>query len=64
MTQKRYVEFCGELKWETDQAYLVFDGSHEIWLPKSKTKARQLRACFNEWEFIVPAWLAREKGII
>ena len=32
------IEFYGEIKRETDKAYLVFDGINEIWLPKSQVK--------------------------
>jgi len=57
------VEFCGELRWETDAAYLVFDGINEVWLPKSQIQdSRQIKG--SDWEFIIPEWLAKEKGII
>ena len=59
------VEFCGEIKHETDAAYLVFDGQNEIWLPKSQIKEkRQLDQKNNDFEFKIPEWLAIEKGIV
>lgn len=60
------VEFCGELRHETDNAYLVYDGADEVWIPKSQCReAKKVggkRSC--DWEFIIPEWLAIEKGII
>lgn len=59
------VEFCGELKHETDGAYLVSDGINDIWLPKSQVKEfRQLNRKGIDYEFVIPEWLAMEKGII
>ena len=57
------VEFCGELRHETDRAYLVFDGLNEVWLPKSQVQDhRQIKG--SDYEFVIPEWLAIEKGII
>ena len=60
------IEFCCELKYETDKAYCVHDGINEFWIPKSQCQeARQIggkQSC--DWEFTIPEWLAREKGII
>ena len=57
------VEFCGEIKHETDKAYLVYDGENEVWIPKS-----QIQDCHcvsgSNLEFTTPEWLAEEKGII
>jgi len=57
------VEFCGTLKWETEAAYLVYDGANEIWIPKSQIQDSH---CIkgDDWEFVIPEWLAEEKGII
>jgi len=60
-----HYEFCGEIRHETGGAYLVFDGANEIWIPKSQVQeCRQLSAKSNDFEFIIPTWLAIEKGII
>ena len=65
MAQYDPVEFCGEIKHETDYAYLVFDGANEVWIPKSQVQeCRQLNPRCNDFEFIIPEWLAIEKGII
>lgn len=59
------VEFYGEVRHESDLAYLVFDGATEVWLPKSHViDYRQVDARRRGYEFIIPAWLAKEKGII
>jgi hypothetical protein len=29
------IDVAGELRRETDRAYLIFDGTKEVWLPKS-----------------------------
>ena len=29
------IVIAGELRRETERAYLVFDGTNEVWLPKS-----------------------------
>ena len=59
-------EFCGELRHETDNAYLVYDGADGVWIPKSQCqevkKVGGKRSC--DWGFIIPEWLAIEKGII
>lgn len=52
------IEFSGKLKRETEKAFLVFDGINSHWLPKSQCD--KLRKDL----FLVPAWLAKEKGII
>ena len=57
------VEFCGDLKYETEKAYLVFDGINEVWIPKSQVQESRLISGIA-WEFTIPQWLAKEKGII
>ena len=56
-------EFCGEVKWETEKALLVYDGAEEVWLPKSQIMDKKEISPGN-WEFTIPRWLAEEKGII
>lgn len=59
------IEFFGEMKSETKGAYLVSDGINEVWLPKSQVKEmRQLGSRGDEYEFKIPEWLAKKKGII
>jgi hypothetical protein len=52
------VDIAGELRHETERAYLVFDGSKEVWLPKSQVENN------GDGTFAMPEWLAFEKGLI
>jgi hypothetical protein len=60
------VVFCGEIKHETAMAYLIFDGLNEVWIPKSQLTAEPCKIGLNgnNFEFVIPEWLAKEKGII
>ena len=67
----KLIDIAAELRHETDKAYLVYDGRSEIkkgdtapselriWLPKSQVE-------YNEHDkiFVMPEWLALEKGFI
>jgi len=57
------VEFCGEIKNESDLAYMVYDGDSITWIPKSQVM--KLKPVKNS-DFIItiPEWLAIEKGIV
>jgi hypothetical protein len=53
------IEIAGELRHETDKAYLLFDGDKEVWIAKS----------LGEWDehsktMQMPEWLAHSKGLI
>ena len=53
------IEIAGELRHETDKAYLLFDGDKEVWVPKSH----------GEWDersktMQIPEWMAHSKGLI
>ena len=65
----RTVELILALKTETSAAYLVYDGEEAdaVWLPKSQVE--QGRSIGQDgmnsvYEFIVPEWLAQDKGLI
>ena len=65
MSRNDPVEFCGEIRHETDFAYLVYDGVNEVWIPKSQIQeCRQINTKGNDFEIIIPEWLAIEKGVI
>jgi len=65
MSGKDPIEFCGEVKHETDGAYLVHDGENDVWLPKSQIQEKtEINKRQNAWQFTIPEWLAIEKGII
>lgn len=53
------VDIAGELRHQTDDAYLVFDGKQKVWLPKSLVEHDEA-----EGTFAMPEWLATEKGLI
>lgn len=61
------IEFGGTVERETDKAFLVSDGINEMWIPKSQIiKARRIggSASHHDFEFVLPEWLAKDKGII
>jgi hypothetical protein len=53
------IEIAGELRHETEKAYLLFDGDKEVWIPKN----------IGEWDahsktMQMPEWFALQKGLI
>lgn len=56
MAMSKYdpIEFCGELRHESEKAYLVFDGKSEVWIPKSQVQDCHQIGRGNEWEFVIP----------
>ena len=63
-TKTETVEFCGELKHPTPGAYLVSDGIHEEWLPRSQVISMRRIGIGDDFVFVIPYWLAKKKGII
>jgi hypothetical protein len=57
------VEFYGEVKHETNAAYLISDGADEFWIPKSQIVEME-KISGLDYKFEIPEWLAREKGVI
>lgn len=60
-TNHDLIDISGELSppYETEKAYHFYDGTREVWLPKSQV----------EWDKIdkimtMPEWLALEKELI
>jgi hypothetical protein len=53
------VDIAGELRRETDRAFLIFDGTKEVWLPKSLVEHDA-----QDGTFAMPEWLALDKGLI
>lgn len=52
------VDIAGQVRGETAKAFRFFDGSKEVWLPKS----------LCEWDasdgtMAMPEWLAQDKGL-
>lgn len=52
------VDIAGELRHETDKAFLIFDGDKEVWLPKSQVENN------DDGTFAMPEWLAKDNGLI
>jgi len=52
-----------ELKMETGKAWLVSDGMHEAWLPKSQCELEKVRDK-HLWMLTAPEWLLHDKGLI
>lgn len=63
MSSLETFRFYGTLASETLRALLVHDGVENIWLPRSQVKSmRQIRD--TDYEFVIPYWLAKKKGIL
>lgn len=63
MGKTETIQFFGKFKDETANAVLVHDGIENIWIPRSQIKSmRQIRD--TDYEFVIPYWLARKKGIL
>lgn len=52
------IEIAGELRRETEKAFLIFDGDKQVWLPKALVEQD------DDNTFSMPEWLALEKGLI
>lgn len=63
MNDIKEIEFYGDLKRETDDAFLFYDGMYEVWLPKSQVIEYE-RVTTATYRVMVPEWLAKKKGII
>ena len=53
------VNIAGQLRHETEKAYLFYDGVRAVWLPKSQC----------EWDasaarMVMPEWLAIDKELL
>ena len=53
------IDIVGELRRETEKAYCVFDGTKEVWLPKSQVEYDP-----DDGTFAMPEWLAMDKGLL
>lgn len=51
------IDVAGEIRRETEKAYLFFDGAREEWVPKSQ--AAQVDGGLR-----MPEWIAKTKGFI
>jgi hypothetical protein len=53
------IDIAGELRAETERAFLVFDGAKSVWLPKSLVEHDPA-----DGTFAMPEWLAIDKGLV
>lgn len=53
------IDIAGELRRETERAFLIFDGTREAWLPKALVEHDP-----TDGTFAMPEWLAKDKGLI
>jgi hypothetical protein len=52
------IDIAAELRRETEKALLLFDGTAEVWVPKSQVEDN------GDGTFAMPEWLAKDKGLI
>lgn len=57
MPKRELFDFSAEIRHETRLAYLLFDGTKEVWVPKSIYENNQ------DGTFTVPTWFAVKEGI-
>jgi hypothetical protein len=62
MSDAKLTDIVAKLRHETERAFLIFDGAHAVWLPKSQCEIElgKNMTCI----VTLPEWLAREKGLI
>jgi hypothetical protein len=58
MSDTKFIDIACELRHETERAYLVFDGTWEVWLPKSMVARNE------DGTFTMPEWLAKKNKLI
>ncbi len=56
--QSDLIDIAAELRHETPKAFLLFDGTREVWVPKSQVENN------GDGTFAMPEWLAEDKGLI
>lgn len=52
------IGIAAEMRRETDAALLLFDGTKEVWVPKSQVEDN------GDGTFAMPEWLAEKKGLL
>lgn len=58
MSDSPLIEIAAEIRHETDNAYLLFDGTRTAWVPKSQVENNE------DGTFTMPEWLAEQKEFI
>jgi len=62
MSDLEHISLQGEVRRETELAILFFDGSREVWIPKSQLEDRSVYS--DGVEITIPRWLAEEKELV
>jgi hypothetical protein len=52
------VDIDGDVRMEREKAILFYDGSREVWLPRSLVEIN------NDGTITLPEWKAKEAGLI
>lgn len=59
------VEISCEFRHQTDAAVLIYDGTKEVWIPKSQLADDVGDPAVGEFiEISIPEWLAEKQGLI
>jgi hypothetical protein len=63
------IDIAGEIRRDTpkEQAVLFYDGTREVWLPRSQIKIKEKDGFVLGGRLVevsLPEWLAKEKGLI
>jgi hypothetical protein len=58
MGDNTLIEIAAVIRHQTEKAYLLFDGTHEAWVPKSQIEDNE------DGTFTMPEWLAQQSGFI
>jgi len=58
MPKSELFDVAAQLKAETEKAFLIFDGTRTVWIPKSQVEKN------DDGTFTMPIWLAKEKDLL
>ena len=61
MSDPKLIDLAVEIRHETVRAWLINDGSREVWLPKSQCEVTEP---IGPSIVTLPEWLAKDKGLI
>ena len=61
---KGWCYITATVKRTTDSAVLVWDGAIDAWLPRSQIEDPDEYPIGETLEFLLPEWLAKDKGLI
>lgn len=55
----KLTDIAAELRHQTERAFLLFDGTKEVWVPKALVEYDT-----RDKVFTMPEWLAQREGLI